>query len=289
MAIRFRRFPFSYASSDRTDHRRRFASGDSPSTMRRSSSRASSDDEYFGESPSQSSPGESPSRSSGESPSHLGNPRHPGESPTRSSGESPSRSSPGESPSRSSPGESPSSWRIPITVFSCPRSGDGGFHSSEFPDYHASPSHPCFSFPSIVEIIRFLLLWTWLKRFPSRSDSPVIFRMGRLATPFSILSTSLKGSQIRPLRGRNWRRIPTSMRSMLETHSLLTWSVMAFIRKLHDRNLLPKDDQIISQLQKSFSKAYGNLAFGLSSSAVFVTLKRRQLLSLVWCLQSPMY
>ena len=135
----------------------------------------------------------------------------------------------------------------------------------------------CFSFPSIIEIILFLLLWTCLKRFPSRSDSPVIFRMGRLATPFSILSTSLKGSQIRPLRGRNWRRIPTSMRSMLETHSLLTWSVMAFIRKLHDRNLLPKDDQIISQLQKSFSKAYGNLAFGLSSSAVFVTLKRRQL------------
>ena len=142
----------SYASSNRTHQRRLFASGDSPSTMRQSSSRASSDDEYFGESPSQSSPGESPSRSSGESPSHLGNPRHPGESPTRSSG---------ESPSRSSPGESPSSWRIPITVFSCPRSGDGGFHpsefpdytpmlenvyrvfhSSEFPDYHASPFHP---------------------------------------------------------------------------------------------------------------------------------------------------
>ena len=57
----------------------------------------------------------------------------------------------------------------------------------------------------------------------------------------------------------------------------LTWSVMAFIRYLRDRNLLPKDDQIISQLKKSFSKACGNLASGLSSSAVFVTLKRRQL------------
>ena len=68
------------------------------------------------------------------------------------------------------------------------------------------------------------------------------------------------------------------MRSMLETHSFLTWSVVALIRSLHDRNLLPKDDQIISQLQKSFSKACGNLASGLSSSAAFVTLKRRQLL-----------
>ena len=82
--------------------------------MRRSSARASSDDEYFGESPSQSSPGESPSRSSGESPSRLGNPRHPGESPARSSGESPSRSSPGESPSQSSPRESPSRSSAPV-------------------------------------------------------------------------------------------------------------------------------------------------------------------------------
>ena len=64
---------------------------------------------------------------------------------------------------------------------------------------------------------------------------------------------------------------------MLETHSFLTWSVVAFIRSLHDRNLLPKDDQIISQLKKSFSTACGNLASGLSSSAAFVTLKRRQL------------
>ena len=64
---------------------------------------------------------------------------------------------------------------------------------------------------------------------------------------------------------------------MLETHSFLTWSVMAFIRYLCDGNLLPKDGQIISQLKKSFSKACGNLASGLSSSAIFVTLKRRQL------------
>ena len=67
------------------------------------------------------------------------------------------------------------------------------------------------------------------------------------------------------------------MWSILETHSFLTWSVMAFVRYLRDRNLLPKDDQIISQLKKSFSKACSNLASVLSSSAVFLTLKRRQL------------
>ena len=146
-----------FASSDRTGDRRRFASGDSPSPMRRSSSRASSDDEYFGESPSRSSPGESPSRSS------------PGESPSRSPpGESPSRSSPGESPSRSSP--------APVQAMV-------DFILQTFPEYQASPSHPS------SRSFDFLLLWTWLKRFPSMSDSPVILRMGRLATPFSILST----------------------------------------------------------------------------------------------------
>ena len=39
------------------------------------------------------------------------------------------------------------------------------------------------------------------------------------------------------------------MRSMLETYGFLTWSVMASIRCLRVRNLLPKDDQIISQLR----------------------------------------
>ena len=69
-----------------------------------------------------------------------------------------------------------------------------------------------------------------------------------------------------------------SLRSVLESHNFLTWSVVALIRSLHAKNLLPKDDHIISQLQKSFSKACGNVASGLSSSAAFVTLKRRQLL-----------
>ena len=69
-----------------------------------------------------------------------------------------------------------------------------------------------------------------------------------------------------------------ALRSVLESHNFLTWSVVALIRSLHEKKLLPKDDQIISQLQKSFSKACGNVASGILSSAGFVTLKRRQLL-----------
>ena len=69
-----------------------------------------------------------------------------------------------------------------------------------------------------------------------------------------------------------------SFRSGLESHNFLTWSVVALIRSLHEKKLLPKDDPVISQLQKSFSKACGNVASCMTSSAAFVTLKRIQLL-----------
>ena len=71
--------------------------------------------------------------------------------------------------------------------------------------------------------------------------------------------------------------IERSLRSCLESHNFLTWSVMALIHSLHKKKLLPKDDPVISQLQKSLSKVCGSVASASSSNAPFVTLKRRQL------------
>ena len=72
--------------------------------------------------------------------------------------------------------------------------------------------------------------------------------------------------------------IERSLRSCLESHNFLTWSVMALIKSLHEKKLLPKDDPVISQLQKSFSKACSNVTNGLAANTAFVTMKRRQLL-----------
>ena len=69
-----------------------------------------------------------------------------------------------------------------------------------------------------------------------------------------------------------------TLRSVLESQSFLTWSVMGILKSLHLKNLLPKDDPVLSRLQKSFSKASNNVASGMTSSAAFLTLKRRQLL-----------
>ena len=69
-----------------------------------------------------------------------------------------------------------------------------------------------------------------------------------------------------------------TLRSMMESHSFLTWSVMGLLKSLHLKSLLPKDDPVITQLQKSFSKACSSFASSMTTSAAFVTMKRRQLL-----------
>ena len=81
-----------------------------------------------------------------------------------------------------------------------------------------------------------------------------------------------------PLSLKEAVAVERSLRSGLESHNFLTWSVVALIRSLHEKKLLPKDDPVISQLQKSFSKACGNVASCMTSNAAFVTLKRRKLL-----------
>ena len=53
---------------------------------------------------------------------------------------------------------------------------------------------------------------------------------------------------------------------------------MGILKPFHLKGLLPKDDPVLSQLQKSFSKATNDIASALTSSAAFLTLKRRQLL-----------
>ena len=118
-----------------------------------------------------------------------------------------------------------------------------------------------------------------LNRFERVSNSPTQGKELR-ANPdvLDLLRNRVPDSRHVPLSLKEAAALERSLRSVLESHNFLTWSVVALICSLHDKNLLPKDDQIISQLQKSFSKACGNVASGLSSSAAFVTLKRRQLL-----------
>ena len=118
-----------------------------------------------------------------------------------------------------------------------------------------------------------------LNRFERVSNSPT---QGKELKPnpdvLDLLRNRVPDNRHVPLSLKEAAALERSLRSGLESHNFLTWSVVAVIRSLHEKKLLPKDDPVISQLQKSFSKACGNVASCMTSSAAFVTLKRRQLL-----------
>ena len=81
-----------------------------------------------------------------------------------------------------------------------------------------------------------------------------------------------------PISVKEGIALERTLRSIMESQSFLTWSVMVLLKSLHLKSLLPKDDPVISQLQKSFSKACSNVASGMTAGAAFLTMKRRQLL-----------
>ena len=57
-----------------------------------------------------------------------------------------------------------------------------------------------------------------------------------------------------PISVKEGIALERTLRSIMESQSFLTWSVMGLLKSLHLKNLLPKDDPVISQLQKSFRK-----------------------------------
>ena len=118
-----------------------------------------------------------------------------------------------------------------------------------------------------------------LHRFERASNSPTQGKELK-ANPdiLDLLRNKVPDFRQLPISIKEGISIERSLRSCLESHNFLTWSVMALIKALHEKKLLPKDDPVISQLQKSFSKACSNVTSGLMANTAFVTMKRRQLL-----------
>ena len=81
-----------------------------------------------------------------------------------------------------------------------------------------------------------------------------------------------------PISVKEGIALERTLRSIMESQSFLTWSVMGLLKSLHLKSLLPKDNPVISQLQKSFSKACSNVASGMTAGAAFLTMKRQHLL-----------
>ena len=118
-----------------------------------------------------------------------------------------------------------------------------------------------------------------LHRFERVSNSPTQGKELK-ANPdiLDLLRNKVPDFRYLPISIKEGIAIERSLRSCLESHNVPTWSVMALIRSLHEKELLPKDDPVISQLQKSFSKACSNVTSSITANTAFVTMKRRQLL-----------
>ena len=254
--------------------RQRFASRDSSSPRRQHSSRASSREASFERPPSRSSP------------------THP------------------SSPSREDKEAEETSMPAPVKAMI-------DFILKSFPEATASPSHPSsrsFDLSASAGVTDAatpsgsLLAWCHAmsdafsdtqKRFTHRIKDgrvchtllPTLNRFERVsnsptqgkdlkANPddLDLLRNRVPDSRYIPISVKEGIAVERSLRSGLESHNFLTWSVMALIRSLHEKKLLPKDDPVISQLQKSFSKACSNVASCITSNTAFVTMKRRQLL-----------
>ena len=118
-----------------------------------------------------------------------------------------------------------------------------------------------------------------LHRFEKVSNSPT---QGKELTTnpdvLDLLKNKVPDFRQLPISIKEGIALERTLRSMMKSHSFLTWSVMGLLKSLHQKNLLPKDDPVITQLQKSFSKACSSLASSMTSSTAFVTMKRRQLL-----------
>ena len=104
-----------------------------------------------------------------------------------------------------------------------------------------------------------------LHRFERVSNSPTQGKELK-ANPdiLDLLRNKVPDFRQLPISIKEGMSVERSLRSLMESHNFLTWSVMALIKSLHEKKLLPKDDPVISQLQKSFSKACSNISHGLT-------------------------
>ena len=274
-----------FAASDHSGDRRRFASGDSPSPKRRRFASGDSPSPKSRRFASEDSPSPQRRRSSRassgdascERPPSLSSPAHP------------------SSPSREDRDPDDSSISAPVRAMV-------DYILQTFPESKASPSHlssSSFDLSASAGVTDVaippgsLLAWSHAlsdsftetqQRFTRRIKDgkachtllPTLNRFERVsnsstqgkelrANPdvLDLLRNRVPDSQHVPLSLKEAAALERSLRSVLESHNFLTWSVVALICSLHEKNLLPKDDQIISQLQKSFSKACGNVASGL--------------------------
>ena len=118
-----------------------------------------------------------------------------------------------------------------------------------------------------------------LNKFEKVSDSPTQ-RRGLKTNPniLDLFWNRIPNISHMPMSLKETVTVEQSLKSGLESHNFLTWSVVALIRSLHQKKLLPMDNPVISQCRSPFQRPVAVWLRTSTSNATFVTLKRIQLL-----------
>ena len=116
-----------------------------------------------------------------------------------------------------------------------------------------------------------------VSRFERVSNSPSQGRELKVNSPvFDLLRSKLSDRRSMPISLREGAVLERSLRGSLESLSFLLWAITALFRYFGDLGHIPKGDPLFDQFQRSISKVSENIASAISSSAAFVTLKRRE-------------
>ena len=118
-----------------------------------------------------------------------------------------------------------------------------------------------------------------LNKFEKVSDSPTQRR--ELKTNPNILDlfwNRIPNISHMPMSLKETVAVEQSLKSGLESHNFLTWSVVALIRSLHEQNFCPWTIQLSPSCRSPFQRPVAVWLRASTSNATFITLKRRQLL-----------
>ena len=118
-----------------------------------------------------------------------------------------------------------------------------------------------------------------LNKFEKVSDSPTQRRELKINSDIlDLFWNRIPNISHMPMSLKETVAVEQSLKSGLESHNFLTWSVVALIRSLHEKKLLPMDDPVSPSCRSPFQRPVAVWLRASTSNALFVTLKRRHLL-----------
>ena len=116
-----------------------------------------------------------------------------------------------------------------------------------------------------------------VSRVEKVSDSPCQGKELKVNSQvYDLMSSKPSDTRSVPMSVRDAAVLEKTLRSTLESYNFQLWTMTALFRFFGDSGLIPLDDPLLDQFQRSFSRGMENDAAGLASAVAFVMTKKRE-------------